>query len=178
MVALSRCQTYGVGLTYTVYLHRKWIASTTTRTQEPAMTDLDHSHPSAPHPSPAGVIPTTMRAAVHERYGPPEDVVSVRAVPVPDLGPDDVLVRVGEASVNALDWHYVTGLPMFARPTLGLRRPKRQVPGADVAGVVEAVGAAVTRLRVGDRVFGQVEGGAFAEFVVAPADWLVPVPDG
>ena len=142
------------------------------------MTDLDHSPSSAPHPSPAGGIPTTMRAAVHERYGPPEEVVSVRTVPVPDLGADDVLVRVGAASVNALDWHYVTGLPMFARPTLGLRRPKRQTPGADVAGVVEAVGAAVTRFEPGDRVFGEVSGGGFAEFVVAPADWLVPIPEG
>ena len=60
---------------------------------------------------------------------------------MPEVGPDDVLVKVGGGSVNALDWHYVTGLPMFARPTLGLRRPKRQVPGADVAGFVEAVGA-------------------------------------
>jgi NADPH:quinone reductase-like Zn-dependent oxidoreductase len=119
-----------------------------------------------------------MRAAVHERYGRPEDVVTVRTVPVPEVGPDDVLVKVGAASVNALDWHYVTGLPMFARPTLGLRRPKRQVPGADVAGVVEAVGAAVTRFQPGDRVFGEVSGGAFAEYLVAPADWLVPVPEG
>ncbi|WP_457256326.1 NAD(P)-dependent alcohol dehydrogenase [Pedococcus sp. P5_B7] len=150
------------------------------------MTDLDHTLSSvaapraAAEPAPRHTRPTprTMRAAVHERYGSPEDVVTLRTVPVPEVGPDDVLVRVGAASVNALDWHYVTGLPMFARPTLGLRRPKRQVPGADVAGVVEAVGSAVTRFQPGDRVFGEVSGGAFAEFVVAPADWLVPVPEG
>jgi NADPH:quinone reductase-like Zn-dependent oxidoreductase len=152
------------------------------------MTDLDHASPSAEPgvaaqpthaaPRPPGPLPTTMRAAVHERYGSPEEVVVVKTVPVPEVGPDDVLVRVAAASVNALDWHYVTGLPMFARPTLGLRRPKRQVPGADVAGVVEAVGSAVTRLQPGDRVFGEVSGGAFAELVVAPADWLVPVPEG
>lgn len=139
------------------------------------MTDLDHTTAPAPGRTP---VPTTMRAAVYDRYGPPEQVVSVRTVPVPALGADDVLVRVGAASVNALDWHLVTGLPMFARPALGLRHPKRQVPGADVAGVVEAVGANVTRLGIGDRVFGEVPGGGFAEFVVAPADWLVPVPEG
>ena len=151
------------------------------------MTDLDQTSPATTAPvvtaEPAprhtrSTTPTTMRAAVHERYGRPEDVVTVRTVPVPEVGPDDVLVKVGAASVNALDWHYVTGLPMFARPTLGLRRPKRQVPGADVAGVVEAVGAAVTRFQPGDRVFGEVSGGAFAEYLVAPADWLVPVPEG
>src|SRR5689334_25236281 len=150
------------------------------------MTDLDHTSPAtsppavAAEPAPRHTLsaPASMRAAVHEAYGPPEEVVTVRTVPVPEVGPDDVLVTVGAASVNALDWHYVTGLPMFARPTLGLRRPKRQVPGADVAGTVEAVGSAVTRFQPGDRVFGEVSGGAFAEYVVAPAEWLVPVPEG
>lgn len=126
---------------------------------------------------PAGP-PTTMRAAVRERYGSPEDVVSVRTVAVPAVGESDVLVRVGAASVNALDWHYVTGLPMFARPSMGLRRPHRQIPGADVAGTVEAVGSQVSTLSPGDRVFGDVSGGAFAEYVVAPADRLVPIPEG
>ena len=138
------------------------------------MTDLDRTTA----PSTSDSVPTTMKAAVHERYGRPEEVVSVRTLPVPEVGPGDVLVRVAAASVNALDWHYVTGLPMFARPTLGLRRPERQVPGADVSGVVVAVGAEVTSLRQGDRVFGEVPGGAFAEYLAAPADRMVPVPDG
>lgn len=151
------------------------------------MTDADLSTPHRPaeptaSTSPRAVTPpstpTTMRAAFHERYGSPEDVVSVRTVPVPAIGESDVLVRVGAASVNALDWHYVTGLPMFARPSLGLRRPKRQIPGADVAGVVEAVGSRVSTLSPGDRVFGEVSGGAYAEYLVAPADWLVPIPEG
>ncbi|SDP68119.1 NADPH:quinone reductase [Pedococcus dokdonensis] len=142
------------------------------------MNHLDQPRSAAVAASRADGIPTTMRAAVHERYGAPEQVVTVRTVPVPEVGPDDVLVRVAAASVNALDWHYVTGLPMFARPTLGLRRPKRQVPGADVAGTVEAVGADVTRFKVGERVFGEVSGGGFAEYVVAPAESLVPVPEG
>jgi hypothetical protein len=74
-------------------------------------------------------VPATMRAAFYEQYGRPEQVVSVRELPTPSPGPGEVLVRVRAASVNALDWHFVTGLPMFARPALGLRRPKRQVPG-------------------------------------------------
>ena len=125
---------------------------------------------------PASALPATMRAAAYQRYGAPEHVVAVTDVPLPTTGPDDVLVRVRAASVNALDWHYVTGLPMFARPSLGWRRPRRTIPGADVAGTVVGVGAAVTRFRVGDEVFGQVDGGGFAEYVVAPADWFVGRP--
>lgn len=124
------------------------------------------------------VVPLTMRAAVQDRYGPPEDVLQIREVPVPAVRSGEVLVRVVAASVNALDWHYTTGLPMFARATIGLRRPQRKVPGADVAGTVVAVGRDVCRWRAGDEVFGQVEGGGFAEYVAAPADWLVRRPDG
>src|SRR5829696_7992742 len=118
----------------------------------------------------------TMRAARYHRYGRPEDVVAVEEVPVPEPGPADGLVEVRAASVNALDWHFVTGLPMFARPSLGLRRPKRTTHGADVAGVVAAVGEEVIGFRVGDEVLGQVDGGGFAEYVVTPADWLVAKP--
>ncbi len=127
-------------------------------------------------PETASSVPTTMRAATYHRYGAPEDVIGVADVPVPQPGPADVLVRVRAASVNALDWHFTTGLPMFARGALGLRRPRRTVPGADVAGVVVAAGDDVTRFRVGEEVFGQVDGGGFAEYAVAPADWMVAKP--
>lgn len=138
--------------------------------------------PTAEHdpeqPTPSASIPTTMRSAVHERYGAPEEVVSVRTIPTPRPGPGEVLVRVRAASVNALDWHYVTGLPMFARPSLGLRRPTRQVPGADASGEVVAVGEGVTRHRLGDPVFGEIDGGGFAEYALAPQDWWLPLPEG
>lgn len=132
-----------------------------------------------PDPRPAAddaVVPATMRTAWYERYGRPEDVVSVREVPVTAPGAGQVLVRVRAASVNALDWHFVTGLPMFARPSLGLRRPHRTVPGADIAGVVAAAGPGTT-LHRGARVFGEVPGGGFAEYVLAQADRLVATPE-
>ena len=81
----------------------------------------------------------TMRAARYHRYGRPQDVVAVDEVPEPEPGPADVLVEVRAASVNALDWHFVTGLPMFARPSLGLRRPKRTIPGADPGRLVSVL---------------------------------------
>jgi NADPH:quinone reductase-like Zn-dependent oxidoreductase len=104
-----------------------------------------------------------MRAVINERYGS-EDVLEVRDLPVPELESDRVLVRVRAAAINPLDWHFMTGTPYFLRLIAGLRGPKQQVRGADVAGVVEAVGSDVTAYRTGDEVFGGGPG-TFAEFV-------------
>jgi NADPH:quinone reductase-like Zn-dependent oxidoreductase len=91
----------------------------------------------------------------------------------PELADDAVLVRVHATSINALDWHTLRGKPYIARMDEGLRRPKTAVLGVDVAGVVEAVGANVTDLKPGDRVYGS-RTGAFAEYVSGKN--LVPMP--
>ena len=115
-----------------------------------------------------------MKAIVQDRYGP-ADVLEFRDVDVPPIGEEDVLVRVAAAGCGPDVWHIMTGLPYMARLALGLRRPKVRVRGWDVAGTVEAVGAAVRDLRPGDEVMGFAEG-SFAELTVAPADKLVPKP--
>ena len=79
-----------------------------------------------------------------------------------ELG-DDVLVRVHAASIHVGDWVLMGGKPFVMRMATGLRRPKYRIPGTDVAGTVEAVGANVTSFRPGDEVFGWVAG-AFAEY--------------
>ncbi len=95
--------------------------------------------------------------------------------PVPAAG--EVLVRVRAAGVNRGDWHFLTGQPLAVRAVSGPFRPKRRVPGADVAGVVAAVGPKATRFNPGDAVFGtSARLGAFAEFMCAPEDGLVPKP--
>jgi NADPH:quinone reductase-like Zn-dependent oxidoreductase len=105
----------------------------------------------------------TFRAIVQDRYGGPE-TLAVRDVPAPAMEPDSVLVGVRASSVNALDWHMIRGEPYVVRLTDGLRRPKEPRRGVDVAGIVEAVGPAVTAFRPGDEVFGARDG-AFAELV-------------
>src|SRR5262245_21819105 len=110
-----------------------------------------------------------MKAAVHERYGAPREVVEIRELAVPEPGPDEVLVRVRAAAVNIADWYAVTGRPWIARGSTGLRGPKERRIGADYAGVVEAVGSEVTEFRAGDEVFGG-RTGACAEYVVGKAD--------
>lgn len=123
------------------------------------------------------MIPDTMRAITQSRYGQPEDVLTLADVPVPQPGPGEVLVEVAAASVNALDWVWATGEPMFARPiALGLT-PKRGIAGDDLAGTVVALGPGVTQFRVGDRVFGAPDkAGSFAEYVAAPVDAVAPAP--
>lgn len=94
-----------------------------------------------------------MQAIRFHRYGGPE-ALALEDVETPVPGDDQVLVRVRAASVNAVDWHSLRGLPYLVRATDGLRRPRDGGLGCDVAGVVEAVGAAVTRFKPGDEVFG------------------------
>jgi len=122
-------------------------------------------------------IASTMRAAVARRYGT-ADVVTVENVPTPTPRKGEVLVRVAASSLNALDWHFLTGTPYFLRLIAGLRRPKRIIHGADVAGTVVAVGADVTSLHVGDRVFGESAGGGFAPYLTTKAENLVQIPMG
>jgi NADPH:quinone reductase-like Zn-dependent oxidoreductase len=115
-----------------------------------------------------------MKAIVCERYGSP-DVLELREIDKPAVGQDDVLVQVHASSVNPLDWHVVTGTPFIARLTAGLRKPKSSALGVDLAGQVEAVGRNVKRFQPGDEVFG-AKRGAFAEYVLAPENLLVPKP--
>lgn len=126
-----------------------------------------------------------MKAAVCERYGPPEMVV-IRDVPEPALGDEDVLVRVRATTVNIGDVRVRAvrvprGLALPTRLAMGLRGPKQPIFGVDVAGVVEKIGAAVTRFKPGDRVVASrgFKMGAHAELLAVPETGvLVAIPDG
>jgi NADPH:quinone reductase-like Zn-dependent oxidoreductase len=122
---------------------------------------------------PATIGATTMKAIVHDRYGRP-GVLSLREVDVPVPADDQVLVRVHASSVNPVEWYGVTG-PLFARVGSGLRRPTFPGVGADLAGRVESVGAAVDGIRPGDEVYG-VAAGAWAEYACARVDRIGPKP--
>ena len=108
-----------------------------------------------------------MKAAAFERYGGPE-VLHVREVPTPEPGPDELRVRVAAAGLNAFDWHQYRGLPYLVRTREGWSVREPRVLGADLAGVVEAVGPGVTGYAPGDRVLAEISRGAFAEFALVP----------
>jgi len=105
-----------------------------------------------------------MRAVVFEKYGPP-DVLRVEDVEQPVPEEDEVLVKVRATTVNRSDCGWRSAKPFFARFFTGLLRPKQKILGMELAGEVDAVGAAVTEFEVGDRVFGVKGYGAHAEFV-------------
>ncbi|WP_188190650.1 NAD(P)-dependent alcohol dehydrogenase [Nonomuraea sp. SYSU D8015] len=116
-----------------------------------------------------------MKAIIRDAYGS-ADVLTLTDVETPVPGEDDVLLRVRAAGVDMGVWHMVTGVPYVMRVATGLRAPKAPWVGGDVAGEVEAVGAAVTAFKPGDRVFGTCNG-AYAEFARTPQDRLARIPD-
>ncbi|MES2209660.1 MAG: NAD(P)-dependent alcohol dehydrogenase [Chloroflexota bacterium] len=121
-----------------------------------------------------------MRAVVHDRYGPPE-VLRLEEVERPVPKDDEVLVRIHATTVNRTDTGFRSAEMFISRFFTGLRRPKWRIPGYELAGEVEAVGAAVREFAVGDRVFGaNVAGyGAHAEFVcVRERAPLAKMPSG
>ncbi|MFU8947403.1 NAD(P)-dependent alcohol dehydrogenase [Mycetocola zhadangensis] len=117
-----------------------------------------------------------MKAVVQHKYGE-RNVLRVADVETPSVGERDVLVRVKAAGVDAGVWHVMAGKPYLVRLFgFGLRAPKQKIPGRDVAGIVSQVGPGVTRLAVGDEVFGTTLEGSFAEFTRAPEDRLTHKP--
>jgi NADPH:quinone reductase-like Zn-dependent oxidoreductase len=117
-----------------------------------------------------------MKAVMQPAYGAP-DVLELRDIDAPVAGDGEVLVRVRAAGLNIGDWHLLRGIPYVMRIVFGLRRPRKRIPGLDLAGEVTAVGAGVTRLRPGDRVFGWGSG-VFAEYASVPEDNLLTTPSG
>jgi NADPH:quinone reductase-like Zn-dependent oxidoreductase len=120
-----------------------------------------------------------MKAIVYTEYGSP-DVLHLKEVEKPTPKDDEVLIKIYAASVNAADWHIVRGEPFLMRLMgYGLLKPNKTIPGAAVAGRVEAVGSNVKQFKPGDEVFGDLSDcglGAFAEYVCARESALALKP--
>lgn len=129
------------------------------------------AEPARQAPAAAG---TLMTAVVQKGYGT-TDVLHLERIPRPEIADNEVLVRVHAAGLAKGAWHIMTGKPYLLRAVFGLRRPRQNVLGNNLAGTVAAVGSAVTRFRVGDEVYG-VGRGTFASYSAARADKLAPKP--
>ena len=109
-----------------------------------------------------------MKAIIYSQYGPP-DVLELKEIDKPIPGDNEILVKVRAATVNRTDCANLRAKPSFImRPMLGLFKPKNPILGTEFAGDIEAVGQAVTSLKVGDKVFGFDDGGlsSYAEYLV------------
>ena len=116
-----------------------------------------------------------MKAIVRTQYGPP-DVLQFTEVEKPTPKDHEILMKVYAASVNPLDLFQMGGAPLVRRVP-GLRTPKQQTLGCDIAGRVEAVGGHVRQFQPGDEVFGaSFAGGGFAEYVCTIEDKLAMKP--
>jgi NADPH:quinone reductase-like Zn-dependent oxidoreductase len=116
-----------------------------------------------------------VKAIVQDRYGGAE-TLELADVEQPSIADDQVLVQVRAAGVGRGALHLIRGRPLLMRALgFGLRRPKARVPGTNISGRVEAVGAAVRAFAPGDDVYGTCTG-AFADFAAADEDRLAPKP--
>ncbi|MCG6955178.1 MAG: NAD(P)H-quinone oxidoreductase [Gemmatimonadetes bacterium] len=112
-----------------------------------------------------------MRAVVITEPGAPE-VLRVETVPRPEPRPGEVLVRVATSGVNRADLLQRRG--SYPAPE-GF---PQDIPGLEFAGTVEGAASGVGRWKSGDAVMGITGGGGYAEYLVAPADAVIPVPRG
>jgi NADPH:quinone reductase-like Zn-dependent oxidoreductase len=113
-----------------------------------------------------------MRAVLFDRYGDP-DVLRVGSLPTPTPGPDEVLVRVQAVGVNGADL-----LNRSGRLGLAARGPFPKTVGIDFVGEFTALGASVSGLRTGERVWGVLgrRAGSMAEYLVVPSRLVAPAP--
>jgi NADPH:quinone reductase-like Zn-dependent oxidoreductase len=121
-----------------------------------------------------------MRTAYRPGYGPPASL-TIREVPTPEPGPDEVLVRVHAASVSRTDSGVLRGKPFVFRFFAGFPGPRFSATGCDFAGEVAAVGADVTTFSPGDRVYGFDDTGlgSHAQYVtVSVRKAVLPMPAG
>jgi NADPH:quinone reductase-like Zn-dependent oxidoreductase len=121
-----------------------------------------------------------MKAMIYEKYGNPSEVMHMVDLPKPEPKADEVLVKVMASSITFSDAAMAYGKPVAVRlATGGAIKPKQLLLGKDIAGIVEAVGAEVSDIKVGDEVFADIyECGlkGYAEYVAVPEKWLVSKP--
>ncbi|MGD8778155.1 MAG: NAD(P)-dependent alcohol dehydrogenase [Ignavibacteria bacterium] len=117
-----------------------------------------------------------MKAIIQKKYGSP-DVLQYTDAEKPVPKDNEVLVRVLASSVNAADWHKMSGKPLLVRLMGGgFFSPNKKIPGGDIAGIAEAVGKKVKHFKPGDEVFGDTSGGGYAEYVCATEDVIALKP--
>ncbi len=118
-----------------------------------------------------------MKAIVYTKYGSP-DVLQLKELEKPAPRDNEVLIRIYATTVNRTDCATIRAIPFFARFFTGLFKPKKQIPGTEFAGEIEAVGKSVLSLKVGDKVFGFDDqgSGSHAQYMKISEDKALTIP--
>jgi len=119
-----------------------------------------------------------LKAAIYTTYGPPE-VIKIKEIEKPIPKSNEMLVKIhaatvtsGDVRLRASDFPTLLWLP--ARIVLGLFKPKKEILGHELSGVVEEIGKDVTKFKVGDEIFGtttMLKTGSYAEYICLPQEW-------
>jgi NADPH:quinone reductase-like Zn-dependent oxidoreductase len=119
-----------------------------------------------------------MKAIVYTQYGPP-DVLQLKEVEKPVPKDNEVLIRIHATTVNRTDCATIRAIPFFARLVTGIFKPKKQIPGTEFAGIIEAIGKNVSSLKVGDKVFGFNDQGSksHAQYMTISEDKTITIPN-
>jgi len=119
-----------------------------------------------------------MKAIVYTKYGPPE-VLQLKEVEKPVPKDYEVLIRVHATTVNRTDCATIRAKPFFLRIITGLFKPKKQIPGTEFAGEIEAIGKSVSSLKAGDKVFGFDDqgSGSHAQYMTIIEDKAAIMPE-
>lgn len=122
-----------------------------------------------------------MKAILFEKYGIPEEVLALKEAPLPTPKDNEVLIKIYATTINDYDWSIVRGKPYLYRLMFGLAKPKNPIAGMELSGIVEGIGAKVSKLKVGDAVYGDISQfgfGTFAEYISIHEDAVLIKPEG
>ena len=119
-----------------------------------------------------------MKAIVYTKYGSP-DVLQLKEVEKPTPKDDELLIKIYATTVNRTDCATIRAIPFFSRIVTGLLKPKKQIPGTEFAGEIEAIGKNILSLRVGDRVFGFDDqgSGSHAQYMTIKEEKVIIIPE-
>ena len=115
-----------------------------------------------------------MKSIIVNRYGGPE-VLQIKNVDKPTPKDNEILIHIKATAITAASTFMREGKPYFGRLFIGLRKPKTQTPGTDLAGVIEAIGKNVTKFKIGDHIMAEtgLNCGAYAEYICLSEDELI-----
>lgn len=120
-----------------------------------------------------------MKAAVFKKYGSPKAVLRIEDKEIPKPKENEVLVKIYFTAINDWDWGMIRGKPLLLRLLHGVSKPKNEIPGMELSGVIESIGKDVSKFQVGDHVYGDISEysfGTYAEYLCLTEDAIVKKP--